>query len=316
MPKFCSAYLLLCLATWVSAAQPDELGFLTLGTAGGPDSNGLRGQPANVLLSGNAAWLIDAGDGAATSLAKTGIRITGLKGVLLSHLHFDHTGGMLAVLGLRMQLNASGPLDIYGPPGTRRFIEGLQAGMEPARAAAYGMPGQQWHDNLNIHEISDGDGFKLGRVQVTAVQNSHYASSINTGNSEGFVSLSFRFDTPERSIVYSGDTGPSAALTHLAQDADLLVIEMMDSPVVIANLLKANPAMNRAALNGLEQHFITHHLSPEQVATLAAAARVKSLVVTHFMPGADTPEQESHYRSLLQQHYGGPITFARDLEKY
>src|SRR5512138_1021859 len=87
--------------------------FIILGTASGPNSEANRAQPANALLVGGQPYLIDAGDGAVAQLAKANLRVGALRAVFLSHLHFDHTAGMLAVIGLRMQLETRGPLRIY-----------------------------------------------------------------------------------------------------------------------------------------------------------------------------------------------------------
>src|SRR6187200_1800188 len=140
--------------------------FIILGTASGPNSEANRAQPANALLVGGQPYLIDAGDGAVAQLAKANLRVGAVRAVFLSHLHFDHTAGMLAVIGLRMQLETRGPLHVYGPPGTRTFIDGLLAASAPAMRAGYGIPGQGWNADLEVVELSGGsttmvDGFRM-----------------------------------------------------------------------------------------------------------------------------------------------------------
>lgn len=308
--------LIVSFSICLRAADDPVLQFITLGTAGGPESNAMRVQPANALVIGNNTWLVDAGDGAVTQLNRAGLRLAQVQGVLLSHLHFDHTGGMLAVLGLRAQMSINRPLIIYGPPGTAIFIDGLLAAMTPALQSGFGLPGQAWEAYPVVHEIRNDAVFEIDGVRVTTVENSHYLPGADPENQQGSVSLSYRFDTSERSIVYTGDTGPSDALTALAENADLLVIEMMDGPVVLGNIRRVNPGLNESILTGLERHFSLHHLTPEQVASLAAAASVKSVVVTHFMPGANSPEQAAHYRARMQPHYKGEIIFANDNDRY
>ena len=56
---------------------------------------------------------------------------------------------------------------------------------------------------------------------MTAASNSHYTFSPGSAEVAKFVSLSFRFDAPDRSIVYTGDTGPSENVERLARNADL-----------------------------------------------------------------------------------------------
>src|SRR5687767_13802547 len=92
--------------------------FITLGTQSGPIPSVHRAQPANVLQWGDQAILIDAGNGVTEQLAKSGISLGAIDAVLISHLHFDHIGGLLAVLGRRYQAMHPGAVTIYGPRAT------------------------------------------------------------------------------------------------------------------------------------------------------------------------------------------------------
>ena len=114
----------LFLSVTACAEEAPRNEFITLGTIAGPVSNATRAQPANALTVNDDLYLVDAGDGAVGQLAKVGFRVEEVDGLFISHLHFDHTGGVLAVLGLQSQLNAKKPLKVFGPPGTKTFIDG------------------------------------------------------------------------------------------------------------------------------------------------------------------------------------------------
>jgi ribonuclease BN (tRNA processing enzyme) len=290
--------------------------FITLGTAGGPELEAKRAQPANALLVGDGLYLVDAGDGAAGQLKKAGFRLPEVEGLFISHNHFDHTGGVLAILGLRMQLNAGNTLAIYGPPGTKRFIEGLLAGMDSSREAAYGMPGQSWRANVEVKELIDGSVVKLDGVTVTAAENTHFKIPEDSGAAEKAVSLSFRFDLADRSIVYTGDTGPSEAVEKLARNVDLLISEMMDIPVILENIRKVNPNMPQRQLNGIEWHFRAHHLVPRQVGEMAANAGVERVVVTHMVPSVKNEAMAAHYKAEIGEWFDGEIVIANDLDRF
>ncbi len=311
------AGILLIMASLSSFGADTEHGeFITLGTAGGPNAETERSQPAHALLIGEDVYLVDAGDGANGQLAKAGIILERVKGLFISHLHFDHTGGVLAVLGLRLQLNALQPLEIFGPPGTRTFIDGLLAGMKPAMQAAYGMPGQAWTTNINVTELTHGSTVELDGANVRVAGNSHYISESGIPDGDGYVSLSYRFDLPERSIVYTGDTGPSMAVEKLAAGADLLVSEMMDTPFVLATIKRTRPNTPPAVLAGVEAHLRPHHLTPAQVGQLAAAAGVTELVITHFAPSVESQSDERKYRNQIREYFDGEIIFANDLDRF
>ena len=296
--------------------------FITLGTASGPNSEATRAQPANALLVRGQLYLVDAGDGAVAQLAKAGLRVGAVRGVFLSHLHFDHTAGMLAVIGLRMQLETRGTLRVYGPPGTKTFVNGLLAASAPAMRAGYGIPGQGWSADLEVVELTGGSTTMVDGFKMTVSENSHFSvPEGETRRAEG-VSLSYRFDLDDRSIVYTGDTGPSSAVISLARGTDLLVSEMIDVDAVLASMRPAGargqtPAPAAATTpTGFEWHMRAHHMTPLQVGELAKAAAVKRVVITHFAPNPMGPEQARRYLDTIHEHFAGDVQLATDLGRY
>jgi ribonuclease BN (tRNA processing enzyme) len=301
----------------VSAQDSDSTNsFITLGTIGGPMGEPNRSQPANALINGKDIYLVDAGDGAAVQLVKAGLALSGVQAVFLSHLHFDHTAGVLGVLGLRMQLNVNQPLHIYGPPGTQAFIDGLLAGMAPAMAAAYGFPGQTWSTDVQVTELVQGSKVQLDNMAVTVAENTHFSYPAESPEADSFKSLSFRFDLADRSIVYSGDTGPSEALVALANGANLLVSEMFDLEKAMARVQENSPNMPAPALAAIRRHFTEHHVSPQQVGEMAAAAEVSAVVITHMVPSISTPEEEQFYIGEIHKYYEGEVLIADDLDRF
>ncbi|WP_428409762.1 MBL fold metallo-hydrolase [Hyphococcus sp.] len=302
-----------------SAAEENGGGFVTLGTQGGPLPSALRSQPANALVLEDGVYLVDTGDGAAGRLAAAGIPLQRLKGVFISHLHFDHTGGLAAILGLRFQLNAPGVLTVYGPPGTAELVAGLVASMKPGAEAGYGVPDEQKPDPaamVSVVEIRDGARIELGGLTVTAAENTHYSFPEGSSLDQRFDSLSFRFDTAERAIVYTGDSGPSENLEKLAKGADLLVSEMIDLDATIDAVKRANPNMPEKALADMAHHLSDHHLTPHQVGQLASRAGVKHLVVTHLATGATGSFDTAQYIAAIASKFDGKVTIAEDLDRF
>ena len=300
-------------------ASSEQGAFITLGTMGGPVPAPDRSQPANALVHSGRVYLIDAGDGTVQQLSRAGIMLPRVAGVFLSHLHADHTGGLSAVLALRNQTNSRDPLSIYGPPGTRELVAGMVASMQPAARVGYGIPGQPWSppaDTVNVVEIAGGETLTVDGMKVSAAQNSHYDFATGSIEDRNYKSLSLRFDLPGRSIVYTGDTGPSAAVEVLAKGADLLVSEMIDMGGTMANVARNSPNMPADALQKLVQHLSTHHLTPDAVGQLAAKAGVKALVITHFAAGTPDPERTTGYKTQIRSHYRGPLTLANDLDRF
>jgi ribonuclease BN (tRNA processing enzyme) len=317
----------LALAVWTAAApaiaQPAPAGladaFITLGTMGGPVPSKDRSQPANALVHQGKVYLIDAGDGTVQQLARAGILLPRVRAVFLSHLHADHTGGLSAVLALRNQTNQRDRLTVYGPPGTRELVAGMVASMQPAARVGYGIAGQPWMppaDTVTVIELLGGDVLDVDGMKVTAAQNSHYDFAAGSTEDRNYKSLSLRFDMPGRSIVYTGDTGPSAAVEALAKGADLLVSEMIDLAGTMANVARNSPDMPPAAKANLEQHLSTHHLTPDAVGQLAARAGVKAVVITHFAAGTPDPTRTKGYLAQIAAQYRGKVTLANDLDRF
>lgn len=304
----------------VAPRNADDRGnWITLGTRAGPIGIPSRSQPANLLTFNGNRFLVDAGDGTIGQLARAGVRPAELDGIFISHLHFDHTGGLAAILGLRFQTSAAGPIKIYGPPGTQEMVAGLVASMLPGATAGYGVPGAPFddpRDDVEVVELRDGSQVDVDGVPVQVRNNTHYSFAAGSPNEGKFESLSYRFNLPGRSIVYTGDTGPSSAVEELARDADLLIAEMMDVDMVIASVRELNKGMPDDRVRAMETHLRQHHLLPRDVGEMAARARVKGLVITHFAGAEPNSPRHFEYLRMIAAHFVGPVVISRDMDVF
>ena len=121
---------------------------------------------------------------------------------------------------------------------------------------------------------------------------------------------------PDRSMVFTGDTGPCRALEDLAKGADLLVGELFDADIVINHLRARNPDMSDKALQQMSQHFTEHHLTPEDLGELASRAGVKQLVAVHIPFHTKSVGEDAKYVKRISAKFSGSVTISEDLAAY
>jgi ribonuclease BN (tRNA processing enzyme) len=296
----CSLFEPVWAQTGAAAAQPSGTKLILLGTKGGPRVGGDRSNPASVLLINGIPYVVDCGSGVSRQLVSAGIALQNVRYVFLTHMHSDHNleyGGLLYnawATGLREPINA------YGPPPikqmTSAFLESMKFDVD-TRIADEGRP--DLRNLISPHEVSkDGLVMQNADVRVTAARNLH--PPIRD-------SFALRFDTSDRSIVFSGDTTRSDAVVALAKGADVLVHEVMSVPG-IESILKRVP--NAATLR---EHLLASHTTTEDVGRVATAAGVKKLVLSHFVPGDDPDITDAMWLEGVRKHYSGEVIIGKDL---
>jgi ribonuclease BN (tRNA processing enzyme) len=293
------------------------LRWTTLGTAGGPVPTADRAEPSNLLIAGDQRILVDTGDGTVNQLAKLGMDMRAIRTVFISHLHLDHSGGLGAVIGLRWMNQFPGQLTVYGPPGTKQVVDGIVASMAPPARIGFGLgalpPAPA--GSVRAVELADGQSVTLAdALTVRVAANSHFDHDGKPDAAN--LSFSYRFTLGDRSITYTGDTGPSAAVTRLAEGSDMLVSEVIDLDRLLAEIRQRRVDASADMLASMQTHLSTHHLLPADIGTLAARAKVGRVVLTHYaVPGA-LSESEPTLRADIGKSFAGPVDLARDLSSF
>jgi ribonuclease BN (tRNA processing enzyme) len=285
---------------------PSTTQIVLLGT-GNPPADPDRSGPATAIVVNGTPYLIDMGAGivrrAKSAVVDKGVAALDpvkLRVVFVTHLHSDHTVGYPDLWLTPWVLGV--PLEVYGPTGlsamTGHLMEAYRADFE-ARTRdrrLYTVGAFPEGHGLNAHEISSGVVYRDANVIVTAFRTSHAMESFG-----------YRFDTPDRSIVISGDTTPTQATIDACRGCDVLIHE-----VLTREWLAKRPDFVRYA----EQH----HTTTTQLVDLATKAKPRLLILYHasisLRPSVDS--ERSTPATLLREMspYAGQVVVGRDLDVY
>jgi ribonuclease BN (tRNA processing enzyme) len=288
-----------------------------LGTQGGPNYTATRGEQANALLVGGQPYLIDCGYGALAALKKAGVNHRQIAQVFITHLHDDHTADLAALLIRQWTDGRVMPTTVIGPYGTAKMVEAVIAFGEANAAirlvdeARSVKPAEMFKGRDIAATPAPADVYRDERLTVRAVENTHYPAE--SKGKMPYRSVAYRFDTRGRSIVISGDTGYSTGLVALAKGADVLVCEAMD----VAAMRKAFDGMVARGMyadnpEGVWRHIVAAHTPLEDAGRMAAEAGVRTLVLTHIIPGALDPLPDETYLAQVRKTFRGEIVVGRD----
>ena len=306
-----------------------------LGTAGAPLPVAGRAGISSALLVGQRVFVIDCGRGSPSAFADAGLDFRCLEAIFLTHSHADHTGDLAGLLlypwGIRR--SDTGPLPpvtVYGPsrldvlpdgdasfprqtticperpaPGTRDLIQCILAGYA-------------YHLNMMPLDASMPDPAALvravdihlpariaGRRQVPMVVvrgESVQVTAVTVRHGRAAPAFAYRFDTPDGSVVFSGDTTVDDDLITLAADADILVHHVADLDYLQRHGV-TGPALDH--MRGL-------HTDISEVGGVAERAGVGELILTHYLPAEPAAISLADWAKRAGRAFSGQTTAGHD----
>jgi ribonuclease BN (tRNA processing enzyme) len=290
---------------------------ITLGTAAGPPPRAHRAQSSNLLIVNGSFYVVDAGDGAARRIAKAGINVRDIGTIFLTHLHDDHMAGLGTLMSVAWDNQRIQPINVYGPPRTDDLVKAAVQYFSISAEIRIADGGRSVPiDQVFFgHDVRPGPVYQDANVKVTAAETTHF--QFHTGDAAGrYKSYAYRFETPDRVVVFTGDTGPNDALATLAKDADLLVSEANSVEERMQGLIRSGQwqAMTPAEQAGIRRQMTQGHLSLDDVGKMATQARVKTVVLTHLTAKPD--DDYTTWTNEVKKYFSGQVLIARDLMEF
>lgn len=201
--------------------------------------------------------LLDCGASSLIALKARGIDPNTIDGVILSHLHGDHFGGLPFLLLDGQHLSRrSRALTIAGPPGTRSRLDAALEVFYP------GSTKQPWRFALDVAEITPSMPDQVLGLAV------HTAEVIHNS---GAPSTAVRLTNGRTVLSYSGDTEWTDALVPIAADADLFIMECYDYDRELKGHMNFAELKERRPSLAAKQIMLTH-MNPSMLARLGEAA--------------------------------------------
>ena len=280
-----------------SARTPARIVLLGTGT---PNADPDRSGPSVAIVVNDTPYLIDFGPGvvrrAAAAFQKgiKGLSVKNLNRAFVTHLHSDHTAGYPDLILTPWVLERKEPLEVYGPKGIKAMTEHILSayredidirlgGGEPSNKTGY---------KVIAHEIKPGIVYQDENVTVKAFLVNHGSWREAYG---------FRFETPDSTIVISGDCRPSPSVIQSCNGCDVLIHEVYSQ----AGFATRPPEWQR--------YHSRYHTSSRELAELASKARPGLLVLYHQLFWGTSDDD---LLKEVRADYAGKVVSGRDLDVY
>ena len=253
-----------------------------------------------VILVDEKPYLVDFGAGLVRQAARLTPRYGGaypalearnLKTAFLTHLHSDHTVGYPDLILTPWVMERDAPLEVYGPEGTEKMTRHiLKAYEDDIHYRLYGLePANNQGWRVNAHEIDEGLIYEDELIKVEAFLVKH-----GTWHN----AFGFRFTTPDKVIVISGDTMPCDNILKYAKGADILIHEVYSQ----AGFEKKDDFW--------KNYHAINHTSTTQLAEIANQTQPGLIILYHVLYWGHSDEE---ILAEIAKYYDGKVIISKDL---
>lgn len=209
------------------------------------------GVATQILVStAESDLLVDVGDGTLRDLLALNYNFGRLKAILITHGHFDHMGGLWALLGFLRMIGRAENLTVITPPSCSEVKSIVNSLIDVYHGT---MPFK-----IVIKELADEEKTSVDKMTVQAFEVVHRGATKAYGLGKRIPAVGYSITYNGQRVVVSGDTGICQSLKRFVKDADLAILE--------ATLKRRTPETAEV------------HLSPEEAAEIGKTAKEYMLI--------------------------------------
>lgn len=292
---------------------------ITLGTSGAMPTIE-RGLSCTVLVLDREYIMVDCGDGTCRQYLKSNLKWNKPLTILITHMHSDHTMGILGLLQSMDLMGRSEPIKIYGVRGIKRFIETVNRSVNFKLGF-----------DFEVIEVTENDTIIGDSFTVTCCKTKHQVPSlayrVTLPNKDGALDINkaVELGVPKNSpllgdlkrgkditlnngkivvssdvvgnpqkgkvIGFSGDTRPVDTLIPFFKDADYVLYETTFRSDELELAIKAK------------------HSTAQEAGKLAQAAGIKTLLCNHF---SARHANTDGFKQDVKEHFGGKVIISKD----
>ncbi len=293
-----------CQYLWAqkNSATTEVTKVILLGT-GNPNPDPKHSGSSVAIVVNDVPYIIDFGPGVIRQAAALSpqyggeieaLNVKNIQRAFLTHLHSDHTVGYPDLIFTPWVMGRDEPLQVYGPEGIIKMTDNiLKAYEEDIKYRLYGLePANNQGWRVNAFEIQQGKIYQDENVTVEAFQVEHGSWPNAFG---------FRFTTPDKIIVISGDTHPCENIIKFSQGADILIHEVYYK--------KAYDNKNEF----WKKYHAKNHTSTYELAEIANKTKPGLIILYHILFWGAT---EKDLLKEIVERYDGKVVVGQDLGIY
>ncbi|MDC3017961.1 MBL fold metallo-hydrolase [Paracoccaceae bacterium] len=271
-----------------------------LGVKGGPAIRPGSNMPSSTLIHINGKnLLVDTGLGVSRAICDQGVELQEIDAIFITHMHSDHYLELGPLIHTAWVSGRVKPIPIYGPKRLKHYWRAFLESMVDDIALRIEDEGRIDLEKLpTFYSFEDRQSLSLSNINIRVMRNLH--PPIRD-------SFALRFEWGHYSIVLSGDTAYMPEMIDFADQADLLIHEVMLSEgidLIMTRLGHEDPK--------LRNHLLQSHTLAENAGLIAKCAKVKCLALNHFVPDGFAEFNDEDWLQSVRRHWSGKIILGRD----